>query len=49
MMLTSYTLPFFMYLNNKKVYDRRKVERDRMYRAQLDKHRDELQEKTRSN
>lgn len=47
MMLTSYTLPFFMYLNNKKVYERRKVERDRMYHAQLDKHREELQEKAR--
>lgn len=45
MMLTSYTLPFFTYLSNKKGYERKKFERSQMYRAQLDKHRSELTEK----
>ncbi|MEX3615812.1 type VII secretion protein EssC [Paenibacillus glucanolyticus] len=45
MMLTSYTLPFFMYLSNKKTYQIKLKERDQKYRAQLDLHRDELKEK----
>ncbi|MBO2944181.1 type VII secretion protein EssC [Paenibacillus sp. F411] len=47
MMLMSYTLPFFMYLSNKKVYRKRLEERDRMYRAQLELHREELKERQR--
>ena len=36
MMLTSYTLPFFMYLSNKKTYEKKMAERNEKYRAQLD-------------
>ncbi|NMO96271.1 type VII secretion protein EssC [Paenibacillus lemnae] len=42
MMLMSYTLPFFMYLSNKKVYKKNIAERNQKYRAQLDLHREEL-------
>ncbi|MNW23486.1 ESX-1 secretion system protein EccCa1 [compost metagenome] len=45
MMLSSYTIPFFVYLHNKKEYRQRLEERDRMYREQLDKHREELEGK----
>lgn len=45
MMLTSYTLPFFMYLSNKKTYEKKMAERNEKYRAQLDLHREELKEK----
>lgn len=45
MMLMSYTLPFFLYLSNKKAYQRKKEERSRMYMAQLEKHRLELEAK----
>lgn len=45
MMLTSYTLPFFMYLSNKKTYQKNLTERNQKYRAQLDVHREELKER----
>ena len=45
MMLTSYTLPFFMYLSNKKTYQKNLAERNQKYRAQLDVHREELKER----
>ncbi|OAX49473.1 type VII secretion protein EssC [Paenibacillus sp. AD87] len=44
MMLTSYTIPFFVYLSNKKTYRKKLEERTTMYRAQLEKHREELKE-----
>lgn len=44
MMLTSYTLPFFMYLGNKKTYQQKLAERNLKYRTQLDLHREELKE-----
>ncbi|KHF37176.1 hypothetical protein CM49_00682 [Paenibacillus sp. P1XP2] len=42
MMLTSYTIPFFVYLGNKKKYNEQLKERVRLYHAELDKHREEL-------
>ncbi|MDO7905722.1 type VII secretion protein EssC [Paenibacillus sp. JX-17] len=45
MMMTSYTLPFFVYLSNKKAFNQKKAERDRMYREQLELHREELEAK----
>lgn len=45
MMLTSYTLPFFMYLGNKKSYQKKLEERNQKYRAQLELHREELKER----
>lgn len=45
MMMTSYTLPFFMYLSNKKVYKQKLAERNLKYRTQLDLHREELKER----
>lgn len=42
MMLTSYTIPFFVYLSNKKAYAKKIQERKAMYLSQLDKHREEL-------
>lgn len=48
MMLTSYTLPFFMYLSNKKTYQKKLAERNLNYRAQLDLHREELKERQRN-
>ncbi|SDE64263.1 DNA segregation ATPase FtsK/SpoIIIE, S-DNA-T family [Paenibacillus sp. cl6col] len=45
MMLMSYTLPFFLYLSNKRQYVRKQAERSQMYLAQLEKHRLEIIEK----
>ncbi|MFB5265204.1 type VII secretion protein EssC [Paenibacillus enshidis] len=45
MMVSSYTIPFFVYLHNKKEYRLKLAERDRMYRQQLQKHREQLEEK----
>ncbi|WP_054958407.1 type VII secretion protein EssC [Paenibacillus dakarensis] len=45
MMLTSYTLPFFMYLGNKKTYQKKIAERNMKYRHQLDLHREELKQR----
>lgn len=42
MMLTSYTIPFFVYLGNKKKYKEQLKERIRLYHVELDKHREEL-------
>ncbi|MWV43426.1 type VII secretion protein EssC [Paenibacillus sp. HJL G12] len=42
MMLTSYTIPFFVYLGNKKKYKEQLKERVRLYHAELGKHREEL-------
>ncbi|MCJ8010721.1 type VII secretion protein EssC [Paenibacillus sp. KQZ6P-2] len=42
MMLTSYTIPFFVYLGSKKKYKEQVKERVRQYHAELDKHREEL-------
>lgn len=42
MMITSFTLPFFMYLSNKKVYQKKLAERNQNYRAQLDLLREEM-------
>lgn len=42
MMLMTYTIPFFVYLGNKKDYKRKIEERDQMYRSELQKHREEL-------
>lgn len=44
MMLMSYILPFFIYIGNKKKYREQVSERNRMYLAELDKHREELKE-----
>lgn len=48
MMLTSYTLPFFMYLSNKKAYQAKLAERSEKYRAQLAQQREELKERQRN-
>ncbi|PAK50457.1 type VII secretion protein EssC [Paenibacillus sp. 7541] len=45
MMMTSYTLPFFVYLSNKKTYQKKLEERSQKYRAQLDIHREQLKER----
>lgn len=42
MMVTSYTIPFFAYLGNKKKYKEHQNERISMYFAELDKLREEL-------
>ncbi len=42
MMLTSYTIPFFVYLSNKKKYKEQLKERIRLYHAELDKHKEEF-------
>ncbi|MGN7356133.1 type VII secretion protein EssC [Paenibacillus sp. SAF-054] len=42
MMLTSYTIPFFVYLGNKKKYKEQLKERVRLYHAELDKHKEEF-------
>ena len=44
MMMTSYTLPFFMYLSNKKTYQKKLAERNERYRTQLEIHREELKQ-----
>ncbi|MCM3782839.1 type VII secretion protein EssC [Neobacillus mesonae] len=43
MMLATYTIPFFVYLSNKKEYHKRLAEREDMYKTQLAKHREELE------
>lgn len=42
-MLATYTIPFFVYLSNKKEYHKRLAEREEMYTSQLAKHREELE------
>lgn len=42
MMLMTYTIPFFVYLSNKKEYKRKLEERDHIYRTELGKHREVL-------
>ncbi|MDR0266677.1 type VII secretion protein EssC [Paenibacillus sp.] len=42
MMLTSYTIPFFVYLGNKKKYKEQMKERVRLYQAELEKHKEQL-------
>ncbi|GAA4722600.1 type VII secretion protein EssC [Brevibacillus fulvus] len=42
MMMVSYTIPFFVYLSNKRGYKKQLQERTKAYREQLEKHREEL-------
>ncbi|BFH63742.1 type VII secretion protein EssC [Paenibacillus azoreducens] len=42
MMLTSYTIPFFVYLGNKKKYKEQLKQRVRLYHEELDKYREQL-------